>query len=229
MFISLKLMKKIKALFFKVREPANTYTHLAGVLLSILGLVLLLHKSVIYGQPVHVIAFTIFGSSMILLYLASTLYHMLPLSEKGILILQRIDHIMIYIMIAGTYTPITLIVLDGYLGWAIFTVIWSVAALGILFKLVWFNAPKWVSLMLYLTMGWLALIVFPALWHVFSLGAILWILMGGLAYTAGAIIYGFKWPNPSPVHFNFHAIWHIMVIIGSFCFFWLMYQYVVYY
>ncbi|WP_419539831.1 PAQR family membrane homeostasis protein TrhA [Natronogracilivirga saccharolytica] len=216
-------------MFSKVREPANAYTHLAGVLLSILGLVLLLHRSVMYGHPVHVISFTIFGSSMILLYLASTLYHMLPLSDRGIRFMRRIDHIMIYVMIAGTYTPITLIVLEGYLGWALFTIIWAVAVLGILFKLVWFNAPKWISLLIYLSMGWLALAVFPALWDVFSLSAILWIFLGGLAYTIGAVIYGFKWPNPSPVHFNFHAIWHIMVMIGSFCFFWLMYQYVVYY
>lgn len=222
-------MKTIAKIFSKVREPANAYTHLAGVLLSILGLVLLLHRSVMYGQPVHVISFTIFGSSMILLYLASTLYHMLPLSDKGIRLMRRIDHIMIYVMIAGTYTPITLIVLEGYLGWALFTIIWAIAVLGILFKLVWFNAPKWISLLIYLSMGWLALAVFPALWDVFSVSAILWIFLGGLAYTIGAVIYGFKWPNPSPVHFNFHAIWHIIVMIGSFCFFWLMYQYVVYY
>ncbi|MBP3191598.1 hemolysin III family protein [Natronogracilivirgula saccharolytica] len=222
-------MNTIAKIFSKVREPANAYTHLAGVLLSILGLVLLLHRSVMYGHPVHVISFTIFGSSMILLYLASTLYHMLPLSDRGIRFMRRIDHIMIYVMIAGTYTPITLIVLEGYLGWALFTIIWAVAVLGILFKLVWFNAPKWISLLIYLSMGWLALAVFPALWDVFSLSAILWIFLGGLAYTIGAVIYGFKWPNPSPVHFNFHAIWHIMVMIGSFCFFWLMYQYVVYY
>ncbi len=222
-------MNTIAKIFSKVREPANAYTHLAGVLLSILGLVLLLHRSVMYGHPVHVISFTIFGSSMILLYLASTLYHMLPLSDRGIRFMRRIDHIMIYVMIAGTYTPITLIVLEGYLGWALFTIIWAVAVLGILFKLVWFNAPKWISLLIYLSMGWLALAVFPALWDVFSLSAILWIFLGGLAYPIGAVIYGFKWPNPSPVHFNFHAIWHIMVMIGSFCFFWLMYQYVVYY
>lgn len=222
-------MNKLITLFQKVREPANAYTHMTGVLLSVFGLVLLVHKSVLYGQPAHVISFSIFGSSMILLYLASTLYHMLPLSQKGVAALRRIDHIMIYILIAGTYTPITLIVLQGLAGWALFTTIWSVAVIGILFKLVWFNAPKWLSLVLYLVMGWMALLVFPALWQVFSLGAIFWILMGGLAYTIGAFIYGFKWPNPSPEHFNYHAVWHIMVMIGSFCFFWLMYQYVVYY
>ncbi len=222
-------MNEFKRIFSTVREPANAFTHLAGVLLSVLGLVLLLHKSVMHGQPVHIVAFTIFGSSMVMLYLASTLYHMLSVTERSICILRRIDHIMIYILIAGTYTPITLIVLEGFAGWALFTAVWSVAVLGVLFKLVWFNAPKWISLVLYLSMGWMALIAFPELWRVFSLSAMIWLLMGGLAYTIGAFIYGFKWPNPSPKHFNFHAIWHIMVMAGSFCFFWLMYQYVVYY
>ncbi len=222
-------MNRLKKIFSMVREPANAYTHLAGALLSVLGLVLLIHKSVLYGQPVHIVAFSIFGSSMVLLYLASTLYHMLSISEKGIRILRRIDHIMIYILIAGTYTPVTLIVLEGFAGWALFTTVWSIAVLGVLFKVVWFHAPKWISLVLYLAMGWMALIAFPELWRVFSMSALLWLLMGGLAYTAGAIIYGFKWPNPSPKYFNFHAIWHIMVMAGSFCFFWLMYQYVIYY
>jgi len=222
-------MKQKRSIFSRVREPANAYTHLAGALLSVLALVLLIHKSVLHGQPTHIVAFSIFGSSMILLYLASTLYHLLPVSEKGLRILRRIDHIMIYVLIAGTYTPITLIVLEGFLGWALFTAVWAVAVMGVIFKLVWFNAPKWVSLVLYLAMGWMALIAFPALWQVFSFSAVAWILMGGLAYTLGAIIYGIKWPNPSPKHFNFHAIWHIMVMVGSFCFFWLMYQYVIYY
>lgn len=212
-----------------IREPANAFTHLAGVLLSVFALVLLLHKAIIVGQPVHVVAFSIFGTSMLLLYLASTLYHWLPLSNNGISVFRRIDHIMIYVMIAGTYTPITLIVLDGFLGWALFTVIWSIAVLGIIFKLVWFHAPKWVSLLIYLLMGWAVIVVFPVLWQVFSLGAITWIFMGGLAYTLGAFIYGFKWPNPSPVYFNFHAVWHVMVMVGSFCFFWLMYRHVVYF
>ncbi len=222
-------MKRTLSILSRVREPANAYTHLAGALLSVIGLVLLIHRSVQHGQPTHVVAFSIFGISMVLLYLASTLYHMLPVSEKGIHTLRRIDHIMIYILIAGTYTPITLIVLEGFIGWALFTAVWTIAVVGVIFKLAWFNAPKWISLVLYLAMGWMVLIVFPALWQVFSFGAIAWILMGGLAYTVGAIIYGLKWPNPSPKHFNFHAIWHIMVMAGSFCFFWLMYQYVIYY
>ncbi|MFO8030589.1 MAG: hemolysin III family protein [Cyclonatronaceae bacterium] len=222
-------MKTLRHMATRVREPVNAYTHMAGALLSILALVLLIHKSVLVGQPTHILAFTIFGSSMVLLYLASSFYHMLPASEKGIRVLRRIDHIMIYILIAGTYTPIALIVLEGFLGWALFTAVWSIAVLGVIFKLVWFQAPKWVSLLLYLSMGWMAILVFPALWQVFSFSAFAWILMGGLTYTIGALIYGFKWPNPSPLYFDFHAIWHIMVMAGSFCFFWLMYRYVIYY
>lgn len=222
-------MNRIISIISKVREPANAYTHLAGVLLSIPALVMLLHKALMYGQSTHVVAFSIFGTSMVLLYLASTLYHMLPLSEKGIKLLRQLDHVMIYILIAGTYTPISLIVLDGIAGWTLFAVIWSLALLGILFKLLWFHAPSWISLVLYLVMGWAVIAVLPVLWKNFPLKANVWILAGGLAYTVGAVFYALRWPNPSPNYFNFHAIWHIMVMGGSFCFFWLMYQYVVFY
>ncbi|MDG5767015.1 hemolysin III family protein [Balneolales bacterium ANBcel1] len=221
-------MKILRFLISRVREPANAYTHLAAVLLSIPALVLLIHRALLYGQPTHVVAFTIFGSSMTLLYLASTLYHMLPLSEKGIKLLRRIDHIMIYVLIAGTYTPITLIALDGFTGWALFVTIWSLAVFGIFFKLLWFHAPKWVSLVIYLGMGWLAIFFLPSLWKDFPPQALAWIIAGGVIYSVGALLYGLKWPNPSPKYFNFHAIWHIMVMAASFCFFWVMYQYVVF-
>lgn len=224
-----KTLQRICALFSKAREPANAYTHLAGVLLSVFGLILLIHKSLLHGKSIYIPGFSIFGSSMILLYLSSTLYHYLSVSDKSLRLLRRIDHIMIYILIAGTYTPVALIVLEGFMGRVVFTAIWSIAALGVIFKLAWFNAPKWISLTLYLLMGWMALLVFPALWRVLPVPAVVWLLMGGLAYTVGAVIYAIKWPNPSPEYFNFHAIWHIMVMAGSFCFFWLMYQYVVYY
>ncbi len=219
-------MNRLFSKILNAREPANAYTHLAAVLLSIPALVLLIHRSLLYGEAIHVIAFSIFGSSMILLYLASTLYHMLPLSEIGIRVLRTFDHIMIYILIAGTYTPITLIVLEGLFGWILFATIWSLALFGIVFKLLWFHAPTWVSLLIYLGMGWIAVIFLPVVWHELPPGALAWIIAGGITYTIGAACYGFKWPNPSPKHFNFHAIWHIMVMAGSFCFFWLMYKYV---
>ncbi|MDI6402793.1 hemolysin III family protein [Balneolaceae bacterium ANBcel3] len=211
-----------------VREPANTYTHLAGVLLSIPALVLLIHKSVSVGQATHIVAFSIFGTSMLLLYLASTLYHMLPVSTKTISILRRIDHMMIYVLIAGTYTPITLIVLQGLTGWIFFSLVWGIALAGIIFKCVWMHAPKWISLVLYLSMGWMAIFFLPMAWDNLKGNGMWLIITGGVMYSVGAILYAAKWPNPSKEYFNFHAIWHLFVLAGSFCFFWLMYDYVIY-
>lgn len=216
-------------LLSKIKDPVSGLTHLAGTALSVLALVFLISRALTYGESQHLIAFTIFGLSMILLYLASSLYHLLPLSEKGTLLLRKFDHMMIYVLIAGTYTPLCIILLDGFMGWALFIAIWSLAALGILFKLVWFNAPKWLSLILYILMGWLAVVVMPTLWEVLPFAAIFWIFMGGLAYTIGAVIYGTKKPDPFPNVFGFHEIWHLFVMAGTFCHFWFVYSYLPFY
>lgn len=209
-----------------IREPANTFTHLAGVILSSIGLYLLLTKAYTHGDLRHMVSFSMFGISMILLYTASTLYHMLPLSEKGIRVLRRIDHIMIYVLIAGTYTPIALVVLDGLVGWGLLVFIWATALTGTFFKLFRLDAPGWISLVIYLVMGWAVLAVLPFIVRVFEASAMAWAVAGGLVYTLGAMMYAFKWPDFWPKHFNFHAFWHLMVLGGSFCFFWLMYRYV---
>lgn len=211
-----------------IREPANTFTHLVGVVLSAIALYLLLSRASAHGDLRHIISFSIYGTSMILLYLASTLYHMLPLSKKGIRVLRRIDHIMIYVLIAGTYTPVALVVLDGLVGWVLLVFIWGTALTGTFFKLFRLDAPGWISLVIYLAMGWAVLGVLPYIIPVFDSGALGWAIAGGLTYTLGAMMYAFKWPNFWPIHFNFHAFWHIMVLAGSFCFFWLMYRYVAY-
>ena len=211
-----------------IREPANALTHLIGVFLSAIALYLLLTRATAHGNLLHMISFSIYGISMILLYLASTLYHMLPVSDYGIRVLRRIDHIMIYVLIAGTYTPVALVVLDGLVGWVLLAFIWGIALTGTFFKLFRLDAPGWISLAIYLSMGWAILGVLPFIIPVFTGGAMAWTIAGGLTYTLGAMMYAFKWPDFWPKHFNFHAFWHIMVLVGSFCFFWLMYQYVVY-
>ncbi|MGM0547432.1 MAG: PAQR family membrane homeostasis protein TrhA [Bacteroidota bacterium] len=208
-----------------IREPINTLTHGLGALLAVVGLALLIYEAIQRGSISHLIAFSIFGLSMILLYTASSLYHALPVKEKTLLLLQKLDHSMIYVLIAGTYTPICLLVLEGAWKWGFFTTIWSLAIIGIIKKFLWMSAPRWLSTLFYLGMGWLAVIIFPILIDKLPLAFLIWIAIGGLAYTLGAVIYGIKKPNPIPNWFGHHEIWHLFVMAGTFSHFWAIYYY----
>lgn len=208
-----------------MREPVNGLSHLLGVILSVVGLVLLLYHAITLGNPTAIVSFSIYGLSLILLYLASSLYHLVPGPPSEIKILHKLDHTMIYVLIAGTYTPIILLALTGAWKWGSIIAIWVLAAIGITAKLVWFRAPRWLSTILYLGMGWLSVIIMPVLFRNFATGGLLWLLAGGLAYTVGAVIYGTKKPDPIPKVFGFHEIWHIFVLVGSFCHFWSIYHY----
>lgn len=209
----------------KFREPVSGFTHLLGALLSILGLIVLVQYSLPKGKLSYVVTFAVFGISLILLYTASSIYHLLTVSEKAIKVLRRIDHSMIYVLIAGTYTPICIIALKGRMGWALFASIWSMAIIGIVLKLLWFNAPRWLYTMFYVIMGWVAVFVLYPLAKAMPLGAILWLVGGGIAYTVGAVIYAAKWPKITTEHFGFHEIFHLFVLLGSFCHYWLMFKY----
>ena len=215
-------------MFGKLREPISGLTHGVGVLLSIVGLVLLVYHATVYSTVWHIISFSIFGASLILLYTASTLYHLLPLSEKGVALLRRIDHMMIYVLIAGTYTPVCLVVLRGAWGWSLLVSVWLVAIVGICMKIFWFNAPRWLSTLFYTLMGWLVVVASWPLIQSIPLGGLGWLAAGGLLYTIGALIYGFKWPNFNFKWFGFHEIFHLFVLGGSFSHFWMMYRYVLY-
>lgn len=210
----------------KAHEPVSGYTHAAGALLSVVGLIFLLHKAIVYGDALHILAFSIFGVSMILLYTSSSLYHLLSVSDRVRLWLRKLDHSMIYVLIAGTYTPVCLLVLDGGWSWGMFIAIWGLTILGIILKLTWFNAPRWISTIFYLSLGWLAIIIFPQLIELTSIGFLSWIGIGGAAYTIGAVIYGFKKPDPIPEVFGFHEIWHLFVMAGTFSHFWAIYDYI---
>lgn len=208
-----------------IREPINGLTHLAGALLSIVGLILLLTDVISSGSANHIVAFSIFGLSMFLLYTASTLYHSLKVKEKTIALLQKLDHSMIYVLIAGSYTPICLIVLEDPWSWFVFISVWSVALAGVVKKFFWVSAPGWLSLLLYLTMGWMGVLLFPILLEKLPLAFLVWIVAGGIAYTLGAVIYGMEKPDPLPGRFGFHEIWHLFVLAGTFSHFWAFYQY----
>lgn len=214
-----------KAIKRYLREPINSLTHGIGAIAAVAGLVLLLHEATIRGSINQLVAFSVFGLSMIFLYTSSTLFHALPVKEKTLKLLQKLDHSMIYVLIAGTYTPICLLVLEGSWKWGFFTTVWSLAVIGIIKKFLWMDAPRWLSTSFYLGMGWLAVITFPALMDKLPLAFLIWISVGGLAYTLGAIIYGIKKPNPVPDWFGHHEIWHLFVLAGTSSHFWAIYYY----
>ncbi|MBZ4688437.1 MAG: hemolysin [Clostridia bacterium] len=215
-------------LIAKMKDPVSALTHLLGIVLAIIGLVILLYFAAVKATVWHIVSFAVFGSSMILLYTASTLYHSLKLSEKGTKILRKVDHMMIYVLIAGTYTPVTLIPLRGAWGWSLFGSIWAIAVAGILLKVFWFDAPRWFSTLFYTVMGWLVVIAFYPLMQTVPPAGISWLVAGGTLYTIGAVIYGTKWPKITSQVFGFHEIFHLFVLGGSFCHFWFMIKYVLY-
>ena len=210
--------------FFPPREPFNTYSHLAGGIVALVWLVLMMSKTA--DNPIgHKISFLIYGISVVLMFMSSAIYHTLNVGERNKLLFQQIDHIMIYIIIAGSYTPICAVALDG--GWRIGMLvgIWVFAIVGIIQKLYWMGAPRWFSTAIYLLMGWIAVLIFPLLWDVLPRSFLLWIALGGIFYTIGAVIYGIKKPNPFPDTFGSHEIWHLFVIGGAFSHFWAIYYY----
>lgn len=178
------------------------------------------------GRVDQLVAFGVFGFSLIVLYTASALYHLLPLSPVGIARLRRVDHVAIFVLIAGTYTPFCLLALDGAWRAGLLALIWGLALCGMLLKLFWMGTPRWLSVALYLGMGWVALAAAPALFRTIPLGGMVWVLAGGVVYSAGALVYGLKRPNPIPGVIGFHEVWHLFVLMGSACHFWAVLRYV---
>ncbi|WP_284141144.1 MULTISPECIES: hemolysin III family protein [unclassified Virgibacillus] len=201
---------------FHIREPINGLTHLFGAILSFVGLLALVIKASIDTQStLAIIAVGIFGISMILLYAASATYHMVIAKDKVIAWLRRIDHSMIFVLIAGTYTPICLISLNGSTGWILFGVIQGLAVLGIIFKLIWFHAPRWLSTSIYIVMGWIVIFFSVPLASIIGGTGISLLIAGGIFYTVGGLIY---WLKPSFLAFKnwgFHEIFHIFIMLGS--------------
>jgi hemolysin III len=211
----------------KLREPVNGLIHVAGGLLALVGLIVLLAKAASAGRVDQLVAFGIFGFSLIALYLASSLYHLLPLSPAGVARLRKLDHVAIFVLIAGTYTPFCLLALDGGWRWGLLALVWSLALGGVSLKVFWMDAPRWLSVTLYLGIGWTAVIAAPKLLQVVPAEGMAWVLAGGLTYSAGALIYGLKRPNPVPGVFGFHELWHVFVVAGSACHFWAVLRYLV--
>ena len=200
----------------RVREPVNAWSHLIGLVLAAAGTALLLRLA--HG-PAQTVAFAVYGGSLILLYAASTLYHALPLPSHRLRRLRTLDHIAIYFLIAGTYTPVALVTLHGPSGWALLAAAWGIAIAGIPFKVWWLDAPIWLSTGTYLAMGYMALLAAAPLAAKVPVGGLMWLVAGGVAYTIGAIIFSSGRPNPFPGVFGHHEIWHLLVLVGSGCHF----------
>jgi hemolysin III len=208
----------------RIREPVNGGSHLIGLLLAAAGTVLLLKLA---SGPQQRTAVAVYGASLILLYGASTLYHVLPVSDRPLRALRTLDHIAIYFLIAGTYTPIALITLNGALGWTLLVLVWLIAAAGIPFKIFYLDAPVWLSTATYLGMGYLSLVAIIPLARAVSVSGLGWLIGGGAAYTVGAVIYTMRRPDPFPGWLGHHEIWHLLVLVGSACHFAFMVYYVI--
>ena len=210
-----------------IKDPGSAITHFIGMLMAIFAAIPLLIKAAHEPGRVYIISLAIYAASLILLYAASTTYHTFDLSEKVNTILKKIDHMMIFILIAGSYTPICLLVLNPGSGKILLGVIWGIAIVGILIKAFWVFCPKWVSSVLYIGMGWTCVLAFTQLLNNMSRPAFLWLLAGGIIYTVGGIIYALKVPIFDSKHKNFgsHEIFHLFVMGGSACHFILMYAF----
>ena len=208
-------------------RPWSAITHGAGAVLAVAGTVLLILRAALWGLgPWCLSAFSIYGASMIVLYTASTLYHCVYTRVGGRLVLRKWDHCSIYLLIAGTYTPVCLVPLrqTGAWGWALFGVIWGLALAGIVMTLFWVNAPRWMTSGIYLFMGWLAILAVYPLSQTIGWRGMIWLLVGGVLYSIGGVLYALKWPGRDNAHFGCHEIFHLFILAGSVCHFFMIFR-----
>lgn len=203
-----------------LREPVNSLTHLIGAILSLFALIAMLVKGVVNDvSSVAIVSVVIFGISLILLYSISATYHGVITSDKIINRLRKLDHSMIFILIAGSYAPFCLIALGGSKGTIFFATIASIAVAGILFRMLWFDCPRWLQTALYIGLGWAAIFMIKPLSAVLSPVSLFLLVLGGVLYTIGGVIYGLKPKKLQLGKFGFHEIFHIFIILGSLCHF----------
>ena len=211
-----------------IREPGSAITHFIAMMMAVFAAGPLLIKAGIQSGQENLLAMAIFMGSMILLYGASATYHSVDLTGRSLRIFRKLDHMMIFVLIAGSYTPVCLIVLGGKLGYTLLALVWGIAAVGMLIKAFWITCPKWFSSIIYIAMGWVCVLVFGPLLNTLSTPAFLWLLAGGIIYTVGGVIYALKLPifNSKHKSFGSHEVFHLFVMGGSICHFIFMYLYV---
>lgn len=212
------------SIFARMREPVNGLTHLFAALAAVVGLVVLLIQS--RADFLKQQSLLVYGASLVLMMSASAAYHLTQGSPRRIQLLRKLDHSAIFILIAGTYTPVCVNLLSGFWQWGMFSIIWALAVIGSISKIVLINTPRWFTALVYLIMGWLAILGFSEIIVVLPVGALIWLVLGGVVFTLGAIVYITKLMNFFPGVFGFHEVWHIFVIVGCLCHFVLMAVYV---
>lgn len=217
----------MSAKVMKLKDPGSAITHFIAAVAAIIAAVPLLIKAAQKADKIYLISFAVYIASLILLYSASTIYHSLDISEKINKRLKKFDHMMISVLIAGSYTPVCLLVLKGRVGYTLLAIVWIIAIIGILIKAFWIYCPKWFSSILYIAMGWTCVLAFPTIYAKLSTPAFIWLLVGGIIYTIGGVIYGLKLNifNSKHKYFGSHEIFHLFVMAGSACHFVVMYVY----
>ena len=197
----------------KLREPVNSLTHWAGAALALVGLIALLIIG--WDTPAKVISLTVYGLSLIAMFSASATYHMVQVKDRALEIFRKIDHSAIYLLIAGTYTPFCVNAFEGFWKWGMLGIIWSLALIGIIVKVFYIRAPRWLNAGIYLVMGWLAVSASGQMLAALPAWVLGWMIAGGLIYTLGAVVYITKIFNFKPGVFGFHEMWHIFVMLAA--------------
>jgi hemolysin III len=197
----------------KLREPVNSLTHWAGAILALVGLIALLIIG--WSTSAKIISLLVYGISLIAMFSASATYHMVRAKDKVLLILRKLDHSAIYLLIAGTYTPFCVNAFDGFWKWGMLSIIWSLAAIGIIIKVFYIKAPRWLNAGIYVVMGWLCMGAAGQMLATLPTWVFAWLLAGGILYTLGAAVYITKFFNFWPGVFGFHEVWHIFVILAA--------------
>lgn len=195
------------------REPVNSLTHWAGALFALGGLIALLIIG--WDTPAKIISLAIYGVSLIAMFSASATYHMVRVKDRALEIFRKVDHAAIYLLIAGTYTPFCVNAFEGFWKWGMLTIIWSLALIGIIVKVFYIRAPRWLNAGIYLVMGWLALAAAGQMLAALPAWVLTWLIIGGVLYTLGAVVYITKIFNFKPGVFGFHEMWHIFVLFAA--------------
>lgn len=199
----------------KLREPVNSLTHWGGAILALFGLIALLIVGWTHGTPAKAISLAIYGGSLIFLFSASATYHMVRVKDKALEVFRKIDHSAIYVLIAGTYTPFCVNAFTGFWKWGMLSVIWSLAAIGITVKIFYIRAPRWLNAGIYVVMGWLSLATAGQMLAHLPVWVLTFLIIGGVTYTLGAVVYMTKLFNFKPGVFGFHEVWHIFVLLAA--------------
>jgi hemolysin III len=197
----------------KLREPVNSLTHWGGAILALIGLIALLIVG--WSTPAKIISLAIYGLSLIAMFSASATYHMVLVKDKALEVFRKIDHSAIFLLIAGTYTPFCINAFTGFWKWGMLSIVWSLALIGILVKIFYIGAPRWVNAGIYVLMGWLSVTAAGQMLTALPAWVFTWMIIGGVIYTLGAIVYATKMFNFVPGVFGFHEVWHIFVLLAA--------------